>query len=405
MELPTLFFVNNRAKLRQLFRGTAPIVLSANSLIQSSGDMTYRFRQDANFFYFTGLDISGAVLVIDKDREYLILEPKTKYTDIEIGVIENKDLSQRSGIAEILTSDEGWRKLSGRLKRAKHAATIPAPPGFIAELGFFTNPGRAKVLARIKEINSEIEFLDLTPHVIKIRSIKQAIELDSIKTAIKITETALTQVKRRLKSLNSENEIEAMILSSFRSQNAWPSFDTVVASGKNACAIHYTQNSQLLGDQQLVVIDVGAEVNRYAADITRTFSIGLPKKRQKQVYQAVVSVSEYATSLLKPGVILKDYEKQVADFMGEQLRVLGLIKTIDDKSVRKYFPHLTSHFLGLESHDLGDYSQPLKTGMVITVEPGVYIPEEEIGVRLENDILITDTGHTNLSTSLPLSLG
>jgi Xaa-Pro aminopeptidase len=161
--------------------------------------------------------------------------------------------------------------------------------------------------------------------------------------------------------------------------------------------MHHTNNDGALTKGDFVVIDVGAEWNHYSADITRTVCLGEPTRRQETVYNAVDAVQKFAFSLIKPGLNFREYEMKIAEFMGEKLRELGLIKTISDENVRKYFPHATSHFLGLDTHDAGDYERPLEAGAVITVEPGIYIPEEGIGVRIEDDVLVTSAGIEILS--------
>jgi Xaa-Pro aminopeptidase len=156
---------------------------------------------------------------------------------------------------------------------------------------------------------------------------------------------------------------------------------------------------------ELLLLDVGAEVNHYAADITRTVSISAPSRRQQAVFDAVLEVHAFALSLLRPGALMKENEQQIEQLMGEKLRELGLIKSIEHDEVRKYYPHATSHFLGLNVHDIGDYLRPLEPGMVLTVEPGIYIPEEAIGVRIEDDVLITADGYEILTDRLPRKLG
>jgi Xaa-Pro aminopeptidase len=145
-------------------------------------------------------------------------------------------------------------------------------------------------------------------------------------------------------------------------------------------------------------------VENYAADITRTYALGVPSKRQQQVSEAVQDVQKFALKLLKPGTSLRDYEQKVEELMGEKLLELGLIKTAEQRNIRRYYPHSTSHFLGLDVHDVGNYEQPLAAGMVLTVEPGIYIPEEKIGVRIEDDVLITKNGVEVLSKKLPPTL-
>src|SRR5207249_1904686 len=151
-------------------------------------------------------------------------------------------------------------------------------------------------------------------------------------------------------------------------------------------------------------VDIGAEVEHYASDITRTHSIGTPSRRQRAVHEAVLEVQKYGFSLLRPGVLMREYEESIEHFMGEKLRELGLIKTITHENVRTFYPHATSHFLGLNVHDIGDYDRPLEPGVVLTVEPGIYIAEEGIGIRIEDDVLITETGIKVLSDKLSRDL-
>jgi Xaa-Pro aminopeptidase len=168
--------------------------------------------------------------------------------------------------------------------------------------------------------------------------------------------------------------------------------------------LHNTANEAPLSADELIVADVGAEVEHYAADLTRTISLRPPTRRQQAVHAAVLEAQEYAMSLLKPDVMLREYEQQIEHFLGEKLRELGLIKTITHENVRAFCPHATSHFLGLNVHDIGDYDRPLEPGIVLTVEPGIYIPDESIGVRIEDDILITEKGVKNFSRKLSREL-
>jgi Xaa-Pro aminopeptidase len=203
-----------------------------------------------------------------------------------------------------------------------------------------------------------------------------------------------------------EYEIEADLTRGFRRRGAMGhAFEPIVAGGERACTLHNVANNGQLSSDELLLLDVGAEVRHYAADITRTYSIGTPSRRQQAVFDAVLEVQQFAFSLLKPGALLKENEQQIEQFMGEKLRELGLIKNIEHDEVRKFYPHSTSHFLGLNVHDIGDYSRPLEPGMVLTVEPGMYIPDEKIGVRIEDDVLITDDGYEILTDRLPRSLG
>lgn len=395
------FFRENRNKLKVLFTGTAPIILTANGLLQSGNEITYPFQQDSNFWYLTGIDEPDVVLVMDKDKEYLIVPQRSKSREIFEGSIDNKELVQRSGIKTVMTEKEGWKQLETRLKRVKHVATLAAAPAFVEAHGFYTNPARAQLIKLIREHNPEVELLDLREHLARLRMIKQEPELAAMRQAISITLKTLQETTSRLDKYHHEYEIEAEITKGFRGRGALGhAYSPIVASGANACIIHYMANNALLQKNTLVLIDAGASVEHYAADITRTYTPTKPTKRQQTILTAVQEVQDYAVSLLKPGVVMKEYERLVEHFMGEKLRELGLIKTINKDNVRHYYPHGTSHFLGLDVHDVGDYMRPLEPGMVLTVEPGIYIAKENIGVRIEDDVLITEGGTEVLSATI-----
>lgn len=401
------FFADNRERLRGLFTGTAPIVLTAHGLMQKAADEAYPFRQDSNFWYLTGCTDANVLLVIDKDKEYLILPDRSEAVEAFDGAIDAAALAARSGIADVVNQKEGWARLSGRLKKVQHVATFAANKPFLEEVGMFTNPARARLIERMKEVNPDLKLLDLRTHLAHMRMIKQPSEMQALRQAIDITIDTLKDVTRpaKLAKYAYEYEIEADITHGFRKRGALAhGFSPIVASGERACTLHHIVNDGQLASSELAVIDIGASAYHYTADITRTVALGEPTRRQQQVHQAVIDVQDHAFALLKPGVDLQSYEKQIETFMGEKLRELGLIKSIDHDAVRTYFPHATSHFLGLDAHDVGDYSQPLAAGMVITVEPGIYIREEATGVRIEDDVLITSDGIEVLSKRIQRSL-
>lgn len=403
------FFTANRQHLRQLFTGVAPIVITANGLVQKAADEAYPFYQDRSFFYLTGISEPGVILVMDKAKEYLIVPPREVVIEQFDGVVDFAELSRISGIQTVFYAKEGWKQLSARVKKSQHVATLGASPRYIDFLGMYTNPARADLAQRLKEINPHLELLDLRTHLSRMRMVKQPVELEAIQAAIDVTITSLKEVLRpkQLSAYAFEYEIEADLSRSFRRRGTMgPAWPPIVASGKRTCTMHHMRNEAPLVSGELLVMDVGAMIDHYAADITRTVVLGgHPSRRQTQVYAAVKEVQEYALSLLKPGVKVREYERQVELFMGEKLRELGLIKTIEREKVRHYFPHATSHFLGLDVHDAGDYDHPLEPGVVLTVEPGIYIPEEALGVRIEDDVLITEEGGTRvLSKHLPREL-
>lgn len=399
------FFAGNRARLRELFTGTAPIVVTANGLLQQAGDEAYPFAQDASFWYLTGIDEPDVTLVLDRDKEYLVVPGRDESRAAFDGALDTDMLSRQSGVAEVLDAADGWHQLERRLKKAKHVATLGAAPRYDERIGMYANPSRAELIAKCRQANPDIALLDLRVHLARLRAVKQPEELAALQRAIAITAATLKEISRpaRLATYSHEYEIEADITRGFRRRGAsGHGFPPIIASGGRACVLHNMANSGTLASDELVVMDVGAAVDHYSADITRTYALGKDApRRARAVHAAVCEVQDYACSLLRPGSIPRDYERQVETYMGEKLRELNLIKTIDSGAVRHFYPHATSHFLGLNVHDVGDYSRPLEPGMVLTVEPGIYIPAEGIGVREEQDVLITPDGNQLLTAALP----
>lgn len=399
------FFAGNRERLRQLFTGTAPIIVSANGLLQRGSDEAYQFHQDSNFWYLTGIMEPDLVLVMDKGKEYLIVPERSGVREAFDGSVDHEDLTRTSGIKTVYGTKEGWKQLESRLRKVQHVATLAAPPDYIDSWGLYTNPARARLVRRLKDIQPNAELLDLRLHLARMRMVKQRPELDALRRAIAITNETLREVTRpsQLAKYQYEYEIEADISRGFRRRGArGHAFTPIVAAGRNACRLHYVENNGALAKGDFVTMDVGAEWVHYSADITRTVPLGEPSRRQQALYDAVQAMHEHACSLLKPGVFLREYEDKMEAFGGEKLRELGLIKTISTENVRRYFPHATSHYLGLDTHDAGDYDRPLEPGVVLTVEPGIYIPEEGIGVRIEDDFLITPDGVEDLSAQRPI---
>lgn len=396
------FFAGNRERLKQLFTGKAPIVLTANGLFQKSADETYRFVQDSSFWYLTGIDEPNIILVIDKDKEYLIVPELSHAREMFDGAISSEKLMARSGISEILTEKEGWKRLGGRLKRVKSVAVLAPAPSFVESLGMHTNPARRRLVRELKKHNNDVHLLDIRQHLQRMRMVKQPAELLALQRAVDITQFALKKIEAKFYkgAYKNEFEIELDLTRFFKEKGAeGHGFDPIVAGGPRGAQVHYMENNAPLSSKEPILLDVGARYENYAADISRCWAIE-PSKRFRAVCEAVEEVAAYSLALLKPGVVVQDYEKQVEHFMGEKLRALGLIKTIDSESIRQYFPHRTSHFLGIDVHDVGDYDLPLLPGVVLTVEPGIYIAKEGLGVRIEDDVLITEKGCKVLSSGL-----
>jgi Xaa-Pro aminopeptidase len=400
------FFVSNRQRLKQRLNTDMPIVVTASGLLQRGADSSYPFTQDANFWYLTGIPDPDITLIMEGDREFLIVPIREGARVTFDGQIDNQALSSISGITDIINEASGWKRLDGMLEKSGRLATLAPAPMYIEQLGMYANPARSRLMERLGRHVSELELTDIRTELATLRMIKQTEEIKAIQAAIDITCLSLKEVMAKPPgSYEYEYQIEADLSRGFRfSGGQGHAFEPIVAGGVRACTLHNVTNSGRLRQGELVVIDVGASVEGYAADITRVYANGQPTKRQKDVFKAVKDVQAYALELLKPGVSLKSYEGKVVKFIGQQLKQLGLITNQKEESIREYFPHATSHFLGLNVHDVGDYQQQLKPGTVLTVEPGIYIPKEGIGVRIEDDVLITETGHKLLSNRLPAKL-
>lgn len=392
------FFKGNRAKLRARVQDSVPIVVTANGLLQRGADSGYAFAQDANFWYLTGIDDPDVTLVIDGEEEFLIVPARDMNRVTFDGSIDQDELAKRAGVTGVIDEAAGWKRLDTLLSSTKKVATPAAAPSYIQQYGMYANPSRARMIEHMKDHVSDLMVIDIRTDLAVLRMYKQPAELEALRRAITVTSETLNEIFDSKISYHNEYELEAEIFKGFRSRGAMGhSFEPIVASGRNACTLHNVANNDALRTGELIICDVGAEVEHYAADITRTFTFLEPSMRQQDVWTAVKEVQAYALSLLKPGVDMCTYEDEVAARMGKELKALKLIRQTEHDAIRKYFPHATSHFLGLNVHDVGDYTKPLEPNIVLTCEPGIYIPEEGIGVRIEDDVLITETGNEVLS--------
>ncbi len=398
------FFAANRERLQQTLDSQL-IVLAAHGLLQRSADTTFPFRQDSNFWYLTGLEEPDYVLVINGTSTFLIEPRRAEHRDQWDGAVDKRQLKARSGIKEIEEFHDGWLRLDKLLKKYKKVHTIAPAEAYYEHFGFYANPARAALLEALGK-HRKLEIVDIRKNLARQRQVKQAEELKALNGAIKITADTLAKIQRKLSSYRTERELMADITREFiRRGAAGHAYQPIIAGGRRAATIHYINNDQPLAADEFVLIDAGAELHNYSADITRTYVLSPPTRRQRAVYEAVLRVHTAAIALLKPGVKMREYEKQVDHIMAQELKRLKLLDDAGDKQkLKKYYPHLASHFLGLDTHDAADYDMPLSVGMVLTVEPGIYIPEEDIGVRIEDDILITADGAQILSDNLPRTL-
>ena len=398
------FFTNNRATLRSNV-GSGVIAITSNGLQQRNNDSAFEFRQDSNFFYLTGLEEPNVVLIIDCEsaEEFLIL-PKQTTVEIFFGGVNDRDeIAIKSGITTIYSHSDGWQRY---IKLQQSRSTIytikPDPVQFTRQERMFTSPARRLFLEKLKRCTSK-PIVYLYDEFIALRSIKQPQEIEMLKRAIAITKEGFVTIQAKMQPSMYEYEVEAELDYVYKKHNSRHGFaPPIIASGKNSTVLHYSKNTNVLKAGELVLMDVGAEVENYTADVSRTYVIsGAMNSRQQAVYTAVKTVHNQSINLLRSGLLWKEYITEVERLMGEQLLSLKLITANTRDQIRHYFPHAVSHSLGLDTHDLCDYTKPMQENMVITVEPGIYIPEEGIGVRIEDDILITNNGAVNLSADIP----
>lgn len=393
------FFRKNRAALRAGLPKDVVIVLSAHGQLQRSNDTTFPFRQESNFWYFTGINEPDCILVIEQDAEYLIVPSRSHVHEVFDGRLSGERLKAVSGITMIYSEADGWQQVRTCLQRTQRVATLPAPSRYRHNDGMYTNPAQSRLVQRLRANNRKIEFFDISPLAAELRCIKQPPELTALREAIRTTSQAFNALAEQdLTQYRYEYEIEAELTHSYKKQGMVHGYEPVVASGGNACTLHYVKNDASIVKQQLLLIDSGAELSNYSADITRTFSVGAATARQRQVYKIVAEAQAHVLNKVRPGTSLRELDKVACRFLGDRLKELGLITSAtDETNIRQYYPHAIGHFLGLDVHDAGQPEAQLKPGMVLTVEPGIYIPEEAIGVRIEDNICITEDGFEQLS--------
>ena len=395
------FFTSNRQKIIDATQ-EGLLVFAAYRQVQQKGDMAAKFEQEANFWWLTGIEAAGWWLMVDRHevKSYLVAPDVEAVHELFDGSLSWEVARKMSGVDEVLSAADGEALLKKFAAEHQVVFTLGKDPS-TKHYDFVLNPGPVAMLAKLKRLFEIV--VDCRIDLARLRAIKQPEEVVALKKAIALTVEAFDSIKPRLHSLRYEYQVEAEFTHFFRSRGAeGHAYEPIVAAGASACTLHYVDNNAALRRDELVLLDIGARVGGYPADITRTYSLGEPTKRQVAVHQAVESAHQQIIALLKPKLSIEVYSKKVDEIMKAALAELGLMKS--DADYRKYFPHAISHGLGIDVHDsLGRPSEFLE-GMVLTVEPGIYIPEEGIGVRIEDDILITATGAENLSAALPTAL-
>lgn len=411
---PELFKLNRNRFTSNMLRNSIAIFHS-NDMMPRNGDLFFPFRQDSDFFYLSGIDQEESVLVLfpkcpkDGFEEVLFIKETNEHIAVWEGhKLTKKEAQKISGIKKVYWLSEMDNILHEMILLAKRI--------------FVNSNENDRFVSEVKTRN-ERKTQELQAHypahkyhrsqtiLKKLAPIKSSYEVEVIQQAIEITDKAFHKVMKFVKPGVFEYEIEAEITAEFiRNRANGHAYTPIIASGKNACVLHYVENNKVCKDGDVILMDFGSEYGNYASDLTRCVPVnGRFTKRQKAVYNAVLRVMNEAKQMLVPGNSLTEYHKEVGKIMESELLGLKLISKADIKNqdpenpaYKKYFMHGTSHHMGLDVHDLANRYDPFMAGNVFTCEPGIYIPEEGLGIRLENDLLITDNGPIDLMAAIPI---
>lgn len=397
--------------MAELPEGIAAVLFAGEVLPSENADATYPFFVNSSYYYLTGLRQPGGILwlypeaPLAEQREVLFIPFASAHQRLWEGWSYSlEEAAAVSGVLHVLPLSE-WPAFFRRCVGLIRGVGLDFNEHERQTKGQLATPAHRLARKLQQELPGHTIYR-LAPLLYRLRSVKDPEEVAQIRQAIQVTQAAYKEVLPMLRAGVHEYEIEAEILRVFVQNRASSAFSPIVAGGPRACVLHYTFNSQPLANGELVLIDIGARLGLYAADLTRTLAVGTPSEEALQYLQWVAQVQAYAQSVLRPGISLHTWHQTVAAYMQEGLLELGLLpKGAPPTAYKAYFPHGLGHFLGLDVHDVGYRYEPLQPGCVITCEPGLYIPEKGIGIRIENDLLVTDAGCENLSGDLPDLLG
>ena len=413
--LDSNMFVENRKKVTKQLELKSIAILNSNDVLPSNADGTMPFIQNSDLFWLCGIDQEDTILVlchnqINKQmREILFIKKTNEHIAVWEGAkLTKKEASNISGVSSVFWTSE-LEDILEKVLSSSDAIYLNRNIHSRATKVVQTRDDRFKTKITNKYPNKKIK--ELAPILHEMRVVKSQKEVELINKACKITEKGFRRILPIIKPGIMEFEIEAELIHEFIvSRSRRFAYQPIIASGKDSCVLHYTANNKACREGDLLLMDFGAEYANYASDMTRTVPVnGRYSLRQKNVYNSVLRVMKSAIKMLTVGTLLKEYNKQVGILMENELVKLGVLDNHDIKKqdaknplYKKYFMHGTSHYLGLDVHDVGSLEWPIKAGMIFTCEPGIYLPNENIGVRLENDILITDDGQKDLMASIPI---
>jgi Xaa-Pro aminopeptidase len=410
-------FILNRKRLQKELKPASVVVVNANDTMPTNADGTMPYRQNSDLFYLTGVDQEESILVLCPDfpdkkyREVLFL----KETNEHIAVWEGHKLTKEEARAHTGIQTIAWlsefHKIFNTMMVMGDTEQVYLNTNDHYRSDTVVESRDMRFIKWCKEKYPLHKYERLAPIMHRLRYIKSEAEIKLMQKACDITEEAFRRVLKFVKPGVIEYEIEAEYVHEFIRQGSKGfAYTPIIASGANSCILHYIENNKICKDGDLLLLDVGAEYANYNADNTRTIPVnGKYTKRQREVYNAVLRIHNEAKKMLKPGVVYFDFQKEIEKLMQNELLKLKLIDKTDIKNqnpewpaVKKYFMHGTSHHLGLDVHDVGNMYHKIKAGMVFTVEPGIYIREEGLGVRIENNVVVGNKGVKDLMKKIPI---
>lgn len=402
------FFIKNREKITNIMRDSSALLLSSGFAKHKNADAEYKFLVNSDFFYLTGIEQEATYLLIvkkdnviktilfiedfDEFKEKWFGKKLTKEEAVAISGIDNVVSSSKIDFyIDALFANSGRGSLYGKLDACYLDLEF-------SSLKYYTNFGY-ETAKHLQDKFPNIDVLDCHALIVGFRVTKEKDEINCINESLKITKLGLDLILKNLKPNMMEYEVEAYFNFALNTNNTYPAFDTIAVSGANAVILHYVQNNNILHDGDLILLDLGAKNNNYSSDISRTYPInGKYNKLQKEIYEIVLNANKRTIEYIKVGMSTKEVNEYTTKLLAEGCLRAKLIKDISE--ISNYYYHGVSHSLGLDTHDPVGFCNKIEENMVLTVEPGLYFKEHGIGIRIEDNILVKDSGNINLSKDI-----
>ncbi len=410
-------YITNRKNFASKLLANSLAIINSNDIMPTNADGSMGFRQNSDMLYLSGIDQEESILLLYPDakdprhKEILFLKETSELIAIWEGAkFSKKEATELSGVKTVYWLQEFQTVLKGLMAEAENI--------YLGSNEHTRNTNEVETrdtrfMKWCKEHYPLHQYHRSAPIINRLRSVKHPLEVAQMQNACDITEKGFRRLLKFVQPGVTENQIEAELIHEFifNGSNGF-AYGPIIASGINSCTLHYVENKEVCKDGDIILLDVAAEYGNYASDLTRVLPVnGKFNKRQKDVYNAVLRVQKQAIQMLQPGAIVKDINENVGLLIEKELVDLGLLTMGDIKkqdpvwpAYKKYFMHGTSHFLGLDVHDVGYFNEPIQPGMVFTCEPGIYIREEAIGIRIENDILVSAKGPVDLMKNIPIEV-